>query len=74
MREPRNSGREDPDVVLPLEPVFAAEVVLDGVGEADAELDRVDFAPPQLGGGERCGGELAPRDVVRGRDADVDPD
>lgn len=49
-REAGGGRREDAGVVLPVEAVLAAEVVLGRVGERDAELDGLDFAPAELGG------------------------
>ena len=73
-RELGDRGREDPDVVLPVEPVLAAQVVLSREGEAYAEFYRLDLFAPELFGGEDADGAFAFRGVVGGRDGDVDPD
>ena len=46
--EAGGGGGEDAGVVFPVEAVFAPEVVLDGVGVTEGELDSVDFAPSEL--------------------------
>lgn len=61
-REARDRGREDAHVVVPVEPVLAAQVVLHRVREAHAELQRLHLLAPELLRGERRG--LAARDVV----------
>lgn len=66
------SGK-DAGVVIPVKPVLAPEIVLDGVGKAERQLDRVDLPAAQLGRREVRRGEFTAGSVVRRRHGDIDP-
>jgi hypothetical protein len=63
----------DTDVIVPVQAVFLAQVVFDGISECEAEFEHFSFSLAELGRGERWCWRFSLDDIILGWKGYIDP-